>query len=386
MSPDQSASGGDDGPLGASGGNSRSPATPAGLDDSATASTDNDRSGPADGTLTAPVGNGRPPAGPADGKLRATSAGHDGPTAAPPDKGRPGALADDGRPTATTAGHVGPPAASEDLPPVAEPDWLDLREPADRRARSAELARGLAAALRPGPVRILDVGCGSGATTRWLAPLLPGPQEWVLLDRDPALLALVPDRTSAARDRDGAAVARTTRLAEITTLTAHDLAAMSAVTASALVDVLTAAEIDGLAATCAAAGVPALLTLTVTGRVELDPPDPVDAEVAAAFDAHQRRTVAGRSLLGPDAAAVAEDAFRGHGMAVRTAETPWRLGEDDRALITRWLTERVTAAVEHQPDLRERAEEALRRRLNCAPLRAVNYHIDLLAIPNGGPR
>jgi SAM-dependent methyltransferase len=235
-------------------------------------------------------------------------------------------------------------------------------------------------------VRILDVGCGSGATTRWLAPLLPGPQEWVLLDRDPALLALVPDRTSAARDRDGAAVARTTRLAEITTLTADDLAAMSAVTASALVDVLTAAEIDGLAATCAAAGVPALLTLTVTGRVELDPPDPVDAEVAAAFDAHQRRTVAGRSLLGPDAAAVAEDAFRGHGMTVRTAETPWRLGEDDRALITRWLTERVTAAVEHQPDLRERGAEALRRRLNCAPLRAVNYHIDLLAIPNGGPR
>ena len=110
-------------------------------------------------------------------------------------------------------------------PPVAEPDWLDLREPADRRARSAELARELAAALRPGPVRILDVGCGSGATTRWLAPLLPGPQEWVLLDRDPALLALVPERTAAARDRDGAAVARTTRLAEITTLTAHDLAA-----------------------------------------------------------------------------------------------------------------------------------------------------------------
>ena len=249
-----------------------------------------------------------------------------------------------------------PPLPSE--PPVAEPDWLDLREPADRRARSTALAHELAAALRPGPVRILDVGCGSGATTRWLAPLLPGPQEWVLLDRDPALLALVPDRTADVRDRDGAPVTCSTRRAEITALTALDLATTSAVTASALVDVLTADEVDGLAATCAAARVPALLTLTVTGRVELDPPDPTDGEVAAAFDAHQRRTVAGRRLLGPDAPAETADAFRRHGMSVRTAETPWQLGDVDRALTARWLTERVAAAVEQQPDLAARATSA----------------------------
>jgi len=239
-------------------------------------------------------------------------------------------------------------------------------------------------------VRVLDVGCGSGATTRWLAPLLPGPQEWVLLDRDPALLALVPERTADVRDRDGAPIARTTRRAEITAITAHDLATTGAVTASALVDLLTAAEIDGLAATCAAAGVPALLTLTVTGRVELDPPDPldpgIDAEVAAAFDAHQRRTVGGRQLLGPDAADTAVAAFRRHGMTVRTVDTPWRLDEVDHALAARWLTERVAAAVEQQPDLAERATAALHRRLvNCAPLRAVIYHVDLLALPNGGP-
>jgi SAM-dependent methyltransferase len=273
---------------------------------------------------------------------------------------------------------------------VAEPDWLDLREPADRRARSTELAEELAAALRPGPVRILDVGCGSGATTRWLAPLLPGPQEWTLLDRDPALLALVPERTADVRDRDGGLVTCSTRRAEVTALTARDLATTSAVTASALIDVLTADEVDGLAATCAAARVPALLTLSVTGRVEVDPSDPadpeIDADVAAAFDAHQCRTVAGRQLLGPDASVVAADAFRRHGMAVRTAETPWRLGDGDRALTARWLTERVAAAVEQQPELAERATSALHRRLmNCAPLSAVIYHVDVLALPNGGP-
>jgi hypothetical protein len=279
---------------------------------------------------------------------------------------------------------VTPPLPSE--PPVAEPDWLDLREPADRRARSTALAHELAAALRPGPVRILDVGCGSGATTRWLAPLLPGPQEWVLLDRDPALLALVPDRTADVRDRDGAPVTCSTRRAEITALTTRDLATTSAVTASALVDVLSADEVDGLAATCAAARVPALLTLTVTGRVEVDPPDATDSEVAAAFDAHQRRTVAGRQLLGPDAPEATANAFRRHGMTVRTADTPWQLGDDDRALTTRWLTERVAAAVEHRPDLAARATPAAHRRLvNRATLRAVIYHVDLLALPNGGP-
>jgi SAM-dependent methyltransferase len=279
---------------------------------------------------------------------------------------------------------------SPSTPPVAEPDWLDLREPADRRARSAELADELADALRPGPVRVLDIGCGSGATTRWLAPLLPGPQAWVLLDRDPALLALVPDRTAAVRDRGGVPVACSTRRAEITALTGRDLATFSAVTASALVDLLTACEIDDLAAACAAARVPALLTLTVTGPVEIDPPDPVDpgidAEVTAAFDAHQRRTVAGRPLLGPDAASATVAAFRRHGMTVRTVDSPWRLDDGDRALTTRWLTERVGAAVEQQSDLETRATAALHRRLmNSAPLRAVIYHVDLLALPIGGP-
>ena len=44
-----------------------------------------------------------------------------------------------------------------------------------------------------------DLGCGTGAMGRWLAPLLPGPQHWVLHDRDADLLAL------AAADAPGPA-------------------------------------------------------------------------------------------------------------------------------------------------------------------------------------
>jgi SAM-dependent methyltransferase len=235
------------------------------------------------------------------------------------------------------------PAGPSDAPPVAEPDWLDLREAADHRSRNIDLARQLAAALAPGPVRILDLGSGTGSTTRWLAPLLHGPQEWTLLDRDPALLGLVPDRMRGVRDADGNPLTISTRHADITSLSARDLVETSAVTASALVDLLTLEEMDDLAAACAIAGVPALLTLTVTGEVEIEPRAPIDDAVGAAFDAH-----------------------------------------DDAALTVRWLRERVDAAIEHLPALGASARAALTRRVNGASLHAVIHHVDLLAIPIGG--
>ena len=71
------------------------------------------------------------------------------------------------------------------------PEWLLLREPVDAAARSAELAervgRHLATASR---LVIHDLGGGSGAMGRWLAPRLPGPQHWVVHDRDADLLKL----------------------------------------------------------------------------------------------------------------------------------------------------------------------------------------------------
>ena len=98
------------------------------------------------------------------------------------------------------------------------PEWLDLREPADAAARSRELVEHLRPQLPATGVRVIhDLGCGSGSMGRWLAPLLPGPQHWVVHDRDADLLEV------AAADppgpaADGAAVAVETRLSDITRL------------------------------------------------------------------------------------------------------------------------------------------------------------------------
>ncbi|HEY4418106.1 MAG TPA: class I SAM-dependent methyltransferase, partial [Pseudonocardia sp.] len=220
---------------------------------------------------------------------------------------------------------------------MCAPDWLTLREGADAAARSSELVERLRSHLETtvpagGEAIITDLGCGSGSMGRWLAGRLPGPQRWILRDRDPVLLArAAADMPDGAAD--GAAVRARTQQGDFTALRAAQLAGTSLVTTSAVLDLLTAEEMDALAATCVEAGCPALLTLTVVGRVEFAPSDPLDAEFAAAFDAHQRRSEDGRRLLGPDAGRGAVDAFAKRGATVASRPSPWRLGADSAELL-----------------------------------------------------
>src|ERR671910_270107 len=173
------------------------------------------------------------------------------------------------------------------------PEWLGLREPADAAARSAGLAERLRLHLAPaGRLEIHDLGGGSGAMGRWLAPRLPGPQHWVVHDRDEDLLEL------AVTDAPTAATVEA-KSSDLTRLTRDELAGASFVTASALLDLLTAETLARVLAACA--GCPMLLTLTVVGRVTLTPEEWLDASMSAAFNAHQRRD----RKLGPDAVAAA---------------------------------------------------------------------------------
>ena len=278
--------------------------------------------------------------------------------------------------------------------PVCAPDWLALREPADAAARSTELVdelRGhLAQDRRRGPLTVHDLGCGSGSLGRWLAPRLPGPQRWMLHDRAADLLARAAADLPAAA-ADGSPVTARAVAGDLAALRAADLAGTGSdtvlVAASALLDLLTVDEVDALAGAVVAAGAPALLTLSVTGRVVLDPAEPLDAAFAAAFDAHQRREEGGRQLLGPDAAAVAVAAFDRRGAAVLTRPSPWRLDATYAALLEEWLRGWIAAACVHRPDLAGPAPAYLDRRLAAladGALRATVGHLDLLALPPGG--
>ncbi|AZS70309.1 SAM-dependent methyltransferase [Streptomyces lydicus] len=278
--------------------------------------------------------------------------------------------------------------------PRFAPRWLELRERADAAARAPELLRPLRAwlAARTAPAGppgsphglvIRDLGCGIGSMGRWLAVRLPGPQQWILHDLDPALLDLAGARMPVTA-ADGMPVAATTARGDLAALTADDFAGTSLVTASALLDLLTHDEVEDLAEACVGAGTPALLALSVAGRVELSPSDPFDAEITDAFNDHQRRTDQGRALLGPDAVAAAVAAFERRGATVLVQSSPWRLGCAESALTAEWLRGWVGAAHAQRPELAPEAVAYLRRRLEeCAAgeLTVAVHHTDLLALP-----
>ena len=251
------------------------------------------------------------------------------------------------------------------------PEWLVLREPADAAARSAELAARLGRHLpAAGRLVIHDLGGGSGAMGRWLAPRLRGPQHWVVHDRDADLLEI-----AVADPPDGAAVTVEARRSDITQLTPRDLAGASLIVASALLDLLTREELNRMLGACT--GLPMLLALTVVGRVALTPAEPLDAPIAAAFNAHQRR--GGR--LGPDAVAAAVDAL---GAEVVVRPSPWRLDAAHADLAAEWLGGWVAAACEQEPALA--AEAGAYRDLRLAQAAtgelAVSVdHADLLVAP-----
>ncbi len=265
-------------------------------------------------------------------------------------------------------------------------EWLALREPADAAARARDLVARLRRELaRTDRWMIHDLGCGTGAMYRWLAPLLPTPQHWVLHDRDLDLLEAAASQQPRRGD-GGAAVTLEVRQSDITELEPGDLAGATLITASALLDMLTQSELTGLIMACADAECPILLTLSVIGRVELTPAEPLDSRVAAAFDAHQLRATERGRLLGPDAVAVAVRRFGRLGAEVLLSPSPWRLGVEQGELLVEWLTGWFGAACEQDPEL---ASEGgyIRRRLaqaTAGELRVTVGHADLLVTPGAG--
>jgi len=261
-------------------------------------------------------------------------------------------------------------------------EWLALREAADAAARAEKLVELVHRRVAAVPRAVIhDLGTGTGSMGRWLAPRLPGPQHWVLYDHDADLLRHAAAGVAGMAGMPGRVTVET-RQRDITRLTAGDLAGATLVTASALLDMLTGDEVRRVVAACAGAGCPALLTISVIGRVELTPPDPLDAEIEAAFNTHQRRTVDGRRLLGPDAVDATVAAFGRYGLGAVTRSSHWRLGPDQAGLAAEWFTGWVDAACEQRPELTDPVAGYARRRLADAAagrLGVVVEHTDLLA-------
>jgi trans-aconitate methyltransferase len=203
-------------------------------------------------------------------------------------------------------------------------DWLSLREAADAAARSMALTRAIADVLaRRTPLRVLDLGTGTGSNIRYLAPRLPVPQEWLAVDRDAALLSRIMPPVPRCRID--------TRQANLGTLDGDLFADRDLVTASALLDLVSAAWLDSLARHCRDVKAAALFALTYNGNSRCDPPEPEDAMVRDLMNRHQRQNDKGFGrAAGPEAPEAAASAFTSVGYTVRRARaaaaTDRRLG------------------------------------------------------------
>lgn len=263
-------------------------------------------------------------------------------------------------------------------------DWLALREPADRAARDPRLLDAVVAWLaRSARPTVTDLACGTGSTLRAIAPRLAGPQAWRLVDHDPALL----ERAARA----GGSVAADAALT-VETLRADLATGLEAVVALDADLVATSAFLDLVSDDWLARWVGAALrhrralyaALSYDGRVDCAPRDPLDGEVLAAFDAHQRRDEWLGGALGPAAATVAARRLAEAGFEVAIARADWRLDAADgalqRRLVAGWheavaQTGRVDAAA---------LDAWLARRLGAIDAgrsRLVVGHLDLFATP-----
>lgn len=247
-------------------------------------------------------------------------------------------------------------------------DWLRLREPADRAARHPAMIEATAAWLRgrPGGGRVVDIGCGTGASLRALAPLAPDARWW-LIDNDPALLP------HAAASAAALSVAANTIAADLAAdPSAAFRPAPDLVTASAFFDLAGVAWVDTFAERLAATGAALYAPLIYDGEEVWQPPHPADGAVHRAFAEDMRRDKGLGRALGPAAGAYLAERLRTLGHVVTTAPSPWRIETPaDEALIVA-LAEGKAAAADAPDDWL-----AARR----ASTRVVIGHLDLLALP-----
>lgn len=236
-------------------------------------------------------------------------------------------------------------------------DWLALREPADACARSSRLAEAAGdwlASRTLNCAEIIDLGAGTGANLRYLAPRLATNQSWTLIDHDASLLARAAESTLPAHAHR--TVSLTTRTIDLDACF-DDLPSEGLVTASALLDLVSRRWIEKLIQACYRANCAVLFALSVDGHMQIGDPSTQtpetkrdDAWIFKQVATHQRRNKGMGRALGSDGPEVLRQVLAETGYQVYSAVTPWRLDTVDLKLALAALDEWARAAATAAPE------------------------------------
>ncbi len=285
-------------------------------------------------------------------------------------------------------------------------DWLRLRESHDLRARSRALGKRFGAMVRAragdDAAALVDLGAGSGANFRALAPLIPGDQDWRLIDHDRDLLGHQAAEIAQWARGQGWRVTHGSGVVTVATGSAHwrahsvaldlarDLPALPlrvhGITCSALLDLVSAPWLEQLADQLAAVRPPLLAALTVDGRRDWRPAHESDAALLKTLVRHQRRDKGFGPALGPDAPPVAMRVLRSHGYRVTEAPSDWHIDARDAATLDALIDGTAEAVAEADPDFpSEDWRRDRKRRLAEGGLSLLVGHVDILAVAEESP-
>jgi hypothetical protein len=247
-------------------------------------------------------------------------------------------------------------------------DWLALREPFDSAARDRDLAQRFAAALEQQSLRhkkplkkLVDLGAGTGANFRFLAPLIGGNQDWLLIDHDPLLLAAQSEaiRSWAAdagwhceANDGGISVHADTgcwrlhgqSLDLASALETLDLSTVDGVTTTAFLDLVSAPWLTRLAKWLATEHCPLLATLTVDGRRVWQPALDSDAVIDRTFRNHQASDKGFGAAVGNTAAHYLAERLAEFGYATAIACSDWQIGAEHPEMLMQMASEAAEVA------------------------------------------
>lgn len=267
--------------------------------------------------------------------------------------------------------------------------WLALREPLDAASRSLRLGTSLAESLQAtrsenSPLAVIDLGAGTGANLRYAAPLIGGPQEWLLVDNEPALLEAAQGllRTSPLP----ACRVRCIALDLATQLDRVPLRSGTLLTASALLDLVSEEWLRALVRRAADVAAPVWFTLAYDGHIVCDPAEPEDREIQELFNLHQLTDKGFGAALGPGAGRMAQQILLQHGYQVQGAPSDWHIGPDRAALQHALLEGWCQAATQIAPHRTAALRDWLTRRrahVDAARSKLRVGHVDMVGHPVG---
>jgi hypothetical protein len=273
-------------------------------------------------------------------------------------------------------------------------EWLRLREPVDHRSRDKALLAKAASYLasKDEPV-IYDLGAGAGSNLRGTAPSLGQRQRWVLVDYDPALLSASLDFLSAWADKSrptaaGLELEKGGKLIRIEVKRA-DLNADPApwggsvpdlVTSAALFDLVSENWIDRFCAALAKDKLALYTTLVHDETAKWSPAHDADEKMSEAFERDFGKEKGFGPSAGNHAIGYMARKLRSLGYETALADSAWRLGAEDHALIEQ-LADGWANAVRETKTVSEDVIQKWLAARKARGTRCVVGHKDLLALP-----